>query len=92
MKYSTFEGLTDADPIITTALSNIDKLNTPLYASKSVNYLTPTEIPEKPLTTTMDASAEDLNTVIIQQNILYTVATMTAVTFLITGIVLANDK
>ena len=86
------EGLTDADPIITTLSSNIDRLKTPLHASKGVDYLTPNEIPNKPLSTTMDANTEDLNSVIIQQNILYTVATMTAITFLITGIVLANDK
>jgi hypothetical protein len=92
MKYSTFEGLTDADPIITTLQSNTDKLKTPLYASKGVDHLTPTEIPDKPLSTTMDASTEDLNTIIVQQNLLYTVATLTAVTFLIAGIVLANDK
>ena len=92
MKYSTFEGYSDIDPIITTLSANIDKLKTPLYASKGVDYLTPTEITDKPLSTTMDASAEDLNTVIVQQNLLYTVATLTAVTFLIAGIVLANDK
>ena len=92
MKYSTFEGLTDNDPIITTLKANTDKLRTSLYASKGVDHLTPTEIPDKPLSTTMDASTEDLNTIIVQQNLLYTVATLTAVTFLIAGIVLANDK
>jgi hypothetical protein len=87
-----FEGYSDIDPIITTLKSNTDKLKTPLYASKGVDHLTPTEIPDKPLSTTMDASAEDLNATIVQQNLLYTVATLTAATFLITGIVLANDK
>ncbi len=91
MNYSTIEGLSDGDPIVTTLRDNINILKTPLYASKGVDYLTPTEIPDK-LSTTMDAKSEDINDVIVQQNILYTIATLTATTFLITAIVLANDR
>lgn len=43
----------------------------------------------KPISTTRDARIEDLETVIIQQNILYTIVTLTTVTFLI---VLANGR
>jgi len=59
--------------------------------NRGINYLTPTEIPDKPLTTTMDVREEDINAVILQQNILYAVATLTATTFLITAIVLGKD-
>lgn len=59
--------------------------------SRGVDSLTPAEIPIKPLTTTMDVREEDQNTVILQQNILYAVATLTATTFLFTAIILAND-
>ena len=93
MKYSTIEGLSDGDPIVTTLRDNVFALYTnPLNASKSTAYLTPTEIPTKPFSTTMDAQSEDINDVIVQQNLLYTVATLTAATFLITAIVLANDR
>jgi len=92
MQYSIIESLSDGDPIVTTLRDNINTLKTPLYASKGVDYLTPTEIPDKPISTTMDAKSEDINDVIVQQNILYTVATFTAATFLITAIVLANDR
>ena len=86
------EGYTDSDLIVTTLNKNINTLKTPLYASKGVDYLTPTEIPYKPISTTMDAKSEDINDVIAQQNLLYTVATLTAATFLITAIVLANNR
>lgn len=59
--------------------------------SRGVDSLTPAEIPIKPQTTTMDVREEDQNTVILQQNILYAVATLTATTFLFTAIILAND-
>jgi hypothetical protein len=91
MQYSLIEGLADNDPVITTLKANADTLKTPLYASKGVDYLTPNEIPDKPLSTTMDASEEDSNAVIVQQNTLYAIASITAVTFLIMGIVLANE-
>lgn len=42
-----------------------------------------------PISTTRDARIEDLEIVIVQQNILYTIVTLTAVTFLI---VLANGR
>jgi len=48
-----------------------------------------TLIPNEMNTTTRDARIEDLETVIIQQNILYTIVTLTTVTFLI---VLANGR
>ena len=44
------------------------------------------------ISTTDDARQEDLDAIIIQQNILYTVATLTAATFLITSIILANGQ
>lgn len=44
------------------------------------------------ISTTGDARQEDLDAIIIQQNILYTVATLTAATFLITSIILANGQ
>ena len=56
-----------------------------------IDKLIPSET-TKPISTTRDARQEDLETVIIQQNILYTVATLTAATFLITSIVLANGR
>jgi hypothetical protein len=56
--------------------------------NRGINYLTPTD---RPLTTTMDVREEDINAVILQQNILYAVATLTATTFLITAIVLGKD-
>ena len=92
MNYSILEGLSDSDQIVTSLRDATLELKTPLYASKGVDYLTPTEIPEKPLSTTMDARSEDINDVIVQQNLLYTVATLTAATFLITAVVLANNR
>lgn len=56
-----------------------------------IDKLIPSET-TKPISTTRDARQEDLETVIIQQNILYTVATLTAATFLITSIILANGR
>lgn len=92
MYYSAIEGLNDGDSLVTTLRDNIDTLKTPLNSSKGVDYLTPTEILYKPISTTMDAKSEDINDVIVQQNLLYTVATLTAATFLITAVVLANNR
>lgn len=58
---------------------------------RNISYLTPTELENKPLSTTMDARSEDINIVVEQQKILYTIATVTAATFLISAIVLAYD-
>ncbi|MFY7728010.1 MAG: hypothetical protein ACOVRN_00685 [Flavobacterium sp.] len=58
---------------------------------RNVAYLTPNELANKPLTTTMDAREEDLKTILDQQKILLAVATVTATTFLISAIFLAND-
>jgi hypothetical protein len=58
---------------------------------RNVAYITQNEQANKPLTTTMDARAEDVNTIVDQQKILFAVATVTATTFLITAIFLAND-
>ncbi len=53
---------------------------------RNIAYLTKDELQ----TTTRDARIEDVNTVIEQQKILLTVAGITAVTFLISAIVLGN--
>jgi hypothetical protein len=58
---------------------------------RNVAYLTQNELANKPLSTTMDARAEDVNVVLDQQKILFAVATVTATTFLISAIFLAND-
>jgi hypothetical protein len=39
----------------------------------------------------MDARSEDVNIVLDQQRILYAISTVTAATFLITAVFLAND-
>jgi len=82
-------------PYSETDYSSLDSARTSraetINSSRGINYLTPTEIPDKPLTTTMDVREEDINAVILQQNILYAVATLTATTFLITAIVLGKD-
>jgi hypothetical protein len=56
-----------------------------------IDKLTPIEN-TKIISTTGDARQEDLDAIIIQQNILYTVATLTAATFLITSIILSNGQ
>jgi hypothetical protein len=43
-----------------------------------------------PLSTTEDAAKEDINTMLLQQNTLYTMGVLTATTFLITAILLAK--
>ena len=58
---------------------------------RNISYLTPTELKSKPLSTTKDARSEDANTVLDQQRILYAISTVTAATFLITAVFLAND-
>ena len=44
----------------------------------------------KPISTTNDAVQEDINTMLLQQNTLYTMGVLTATTFLITAILLAK--
>ena len=44
----------------------------------------------KPISTTDDAVQEDINTMLLQQNTLYTMGVLTATTFLITAILLAK--
>ena len=78
---------TDYNSLAAARASRAETIN----QNRDVDYLTPAEITDKPLTTTMDVRDEDLNTVILQQNILYAVATLTATTFLITAIVLGKD-
>ncbi len=43
-----------------------------------------------PISTTNDAVQEDINTMLLQQNTLYTMGVLTATTFLITAILLAK--
>ena len=57
----------------------------------NIAYLTQNDRSNKPLSTTVDARAEDVNKVVDQQKILFAVATVTATTFLISAIFLAND-
>lgn len=73
--------------------TKVDSLRSSGYNDRyrNIAYLTPTELINKPLTTTMDARAEDVDTVIDQQKILVAIATVTAATFLITAVFLAND-
>ena len=78
---------TDYNSLAAARTSRAETIN----RNRDVDYLTPAEIKDKPLTTTMDVRDEDLNTVILQQNILYAIATLTATTFLITAIVLGKD-
>lgn len=69
------------------------KVGTPGYNDRyrNVAYITQSELVNKPLSTTADSRAEDVNTVVDQQKILFAVATVTATTFLISAIFLAND-
>lgn len=73
--------------------TTVDNLRNTGYNDRyrNVSYLTQNELLNKPQTTTMDARAEDVNTILDQQNILFALATVTATTFLITAIFLAND-
>jgi hypothetical protein len=68
------------------------------YKTNDTDYVIPAKfaktIPhnyETPVSTVEDARQEDLNELLLQQNSLYTVGTLTAATFLITAIVLARD-
>jgi hypothetical protein len=69
------------------------KVATPGYNDRyrNVAYITQSELANKPYSTTVDARAEDVNTAVDQQKILFAVATVTATTFLISAIFLAND-
>ena len=69
------------------------KVGNPGYNDRyrNVAYITQSELANKPLSMTTDARAEDVNTVVDQQKILFAVATVTATTFLISAIFLAND-
>ena len=58
---------------------------------RNIAYITQSELANKPLSITMDARAEDVNTIVDQQKILFAIATVTATTFLISAIFLAND-
>jgi len=58
---------------------------------RNIAYLTKNNNENKPLSTTMDARSEDANIIINEGTLLLTVASLTAVTFLITAIFLAND-
>lgn len=58
---------------------------------RNIAYITQSELADKPLSITMDARAEDVNTIVDQQKILFAIATVTATTFLISAIFLAND-
>jgi len=69
------------------------KVATPGYNDRyrNVAYITQSELANKPLSTTMDARSEDINTIVDQQKILFAIATVTATTFLISALFLAND-
>ena len=70
-----------------------DAVNLPGYNDRyrNVAYLTQNELANKPMYTTMDARKEDVNTVLEQQKILLAITTVTAATFLISALFLAND-
>jgi hypothetical protein len=59
---------------------------------KPDNTVTPASLStiNKPISTTNDAVQEDINTMLLQQNTLYTMGVLTATTFLITAILLAK--
>jgi hypothetical protein len=68
------------------------------YKTNDTDYVIPAKfaktIPhnyETPVSTVEDARQEDLNELLLQQNSLYTIGTLSAATFLITAIVLARD-
>lgn len=71
----------------------MDDVNIPGYNNRyrNIAYLTENNNENKPLSTTMDARSEDANIIINEGTLLLTVASLTAVTFLITAIFLAND-
>ena len=69
----------------------MDYVNTPGYRYRNIAYITKNNNENKPLSTTMDARSEDANIIINEGTLLLTVVSLTAVTFLITAIFLAND-
>ena len=73
--------------------TTVDNLSSNGYNDRyrNIAYLTQNELTNKPQTTTMDARAEDVNTIVDQQNILFALASVTATTFLISALFLAND-
>ena len=60
------------------------------YTTDTVSDKTTPKINNAPLSTTEDAAKEDINTMLLQQNTLYTMGVLTATTFLITAILLAK--
>lgn len=60
------------------------------YTTDKVADKTIPKINNTPLSTTEDAAKEDINTMLLQQNTLYTMGVLTATTFLITAILLAK--
>jgi hypothetical protein len=60
------------------------------YTTDTVLNNTTPKINNAPLSTTEDAAKEDINTMLLQQNTLYTMGVLTATTFLITAILLAK--
>ena len=66
-----------------------NEFNMGYTTDKVANYIEP-KINNTPLSTTEDAAKEDINTMLLQQNTLYTMGVLTATTFLITAILLAK--
>ena len=69
-----------------------------IYKTNDSEYVIPSKFTVKPpddsttpVTTVEDARQEDLTELLLQQNSLYTIGTLTAATFLMTAIVLARD-
>jgi hypothetical protein len=58
---------------------------------RDISYLTQNELANKPISTSVDARTEDVNTVLDQQKILIAVASVTIATFFISALFLAND-
>ena len=63
---------------------------TPSVRDMSGNVTASLSTIHKPISTTNDAVQEDINTMLLQQNTLYTMGVLTATTFLITAILLAK--
>ena len=63
---------------------------TPSVRDMSGNVSASLSTINKPISTTNDAVQEDINTMLLQQNTLYTMGVLTATTFLITAILLAK--
>ena len=69
----------------------IYKTNDSEYVIPSKFTVKPPDDSTKPITTVEDARQEDLTELLLQQNSLYTIGTLTAATFLMTAIVLARE-